>query len=67
MHILLDRLDISRLTVTAILLFKCIEEAGVRNYSQSTIQEHRRAYSLWNSTLPKTLERLSNYDGDGDG
>ena len=62
-----DRLDIPRLTVTAILLFKCIEGAGVRNYSQSTIQEHRRAYSWWNSTLPKTLESLSKYDGDGDG
>ena len=62
-----DRLDIPRLTVTAILLFKCIERAGVRNYSQSTIQEHRRAYSWWNSTLPETLGSLINYDGDGDG
>ena len=62
-----DRLDISRLTVTAILLFKCIERAGVRNYSQSTIQEHRRAYSWWNSTLPETLGSLSNYEGNDDG
>ena len=28
-----DRLDIPRLTVTAILFFKCTEGAGVRNYS----------------------------------
>ena len=62
-----DRLDIPRLTVTAILLFKCIEGVGVRNYSQSTIQEHRRAYLWWNSTLPETLGSLINYDGNGDG
>ena len=41
--------------------------AGVRNYSQSTIQEHRRAYSWWNSRLPETLGSLINYDGNGDG
>ena len=30
-----DRLDIPRLTVTAILIFKCTEGAGVGDYSSS--------------------------------
>ena len=38
-----DRLDIPRLTVTAILFFKCTEGAGVRNYS-SGAEEGREKY-----------------------
>ena len=32
-----DRLDIPRLTVTAILIFKCTEGAGVGDYSSSPL------------------------------
>ena len=32
-----DRLDIPRLTVTAILIFKCTEGAGVGDYSSSRL------------------------------
>ena len=50
-----DRLDIPRHTVTAILIFKCTEGAGVRDYSSSplsTFDTHVR----WQPITRKALD-----------
>ena len=65
-----DHLDIPRLTVTAFLIFKCTEGAGVGDYSLSSFDTHARwqpvtqsSRSRWSygkiedcekSTLPQT-------------
>ena len=56
-----DRLDIPRLTVTAILFFKCTEGAGVRNYSSGGYGA-RKIKIYFSRFLPNRPRPLSSFD-----
>ena len=50
-----DRLDIPRLTVTAILIFKCTEGAGVGDYSSSPLSSFD-THARWQPVTRKVLD-----------
>ena len=50
-----DRLDIPRLTVTAILIFKCTEGAGVGDYSSSPLSSFD-THARWQPITRKVLD-----------
>ena len=54
-YFLRDRLDIPRLTVTAILIFKCTEGAGVGDYSSSPLSSFD-THARWQPVTRKVLD-----------
>ena len=50
-----DRLDIPRLTVTAILIFKCTEGTGVGDYSSSPLSSFD-THARWQPVTRKVLD-----------